>query len=397
MPDRAPAVARMQSGPGRLDQVRVLAGLARFVGAGYLAFAVLFAGQIWAMGRFGIGPALATLALILGPGFALRVSAAVTGGYRAIPLLSILCAAGFVAGVAVWLMTVRGVADPPALTLLIGIGAMPALALAQWRPFREALAVLVLCQLLAAYAVDRGEHDGVGSMLIDAAFTVVFAGVFVMVTRQVVLAGRVIDASAQAVIGEATETARRLEFARVNALIHDRVLATLLAVGPGPADDRLAAQAREALDELALLESGATAETFTGEELLTQLRTAVRIAGADVPILVDPDGGGDRQARYPVEVCTALCAAVGEAVRNSLRHAGPLAECAVLVQLRPRGLALTVVDDGAGFDPGAVPADRLGVQYSIRERVEALPGGGARIVSEPGRGTTVFLSWEDQP
>ncbi len=397
MPARAtafrPPIVRRQS-----EEVRVLAGLARFAGAGYIAFPVIFGRQIWALREFGAITAIAVLMLILAPGIALRASAAVRGGYRWVPLLSILCLLGFVAGVGIWVAAVHAGASAPPAIWLIGVGSLPALALAQWRSIGEGLAALAGCQVLAAYTIDLAERLGPASMAVDAVFTVVFVSVFVVLTHQVVVAGRVIDESAEAVIGEATETARRLEFARVNALIHDRVLATLLAVEPGPADDRLAAQAREALDELAALESGATAESFSGDELLAQLRTAVRLWDGDVPILVHSAACADAaECRYPRQVCSALCAAVGEAVRNSLRHAGCGAECLVLVHLQPHALRLTVMDDGPGFDPDAVPADRLGLQYSIRGRLEALAGGSVHIDSEPGAGTAVHLDWERVP
>jgi signal transduction histidine kinase len=53
-------------------------------------------------------------------------------------------------------------------------------------------------------------------------------------------------------------------------------------------------------------------------------------------------------------------------------------------------LALTVVDDGRGFDPG-VPGDRdaehLGL-LGMRERARLL-GGQVEVRSAPGQGTTV--------
>ena len=89
----------------------------------------------------------------------------------------------------------------------------------------------------------------------------------------------------------------------------------------------------------------------------------------------------------------ALAEAVGEAVRNSVGHAGPDAECAVLVEIGD-ALRVTVADDGVGFDPGAVPPERLGIEVSIRQRLRELPGAQARLRSAPGEGTTVQMAWE---
>jgi signal transduction histidine kinase len=55
---------------------------------------------------------------------------------------------------------------------------------------------------------------------------------------------------------------------------------------------------------------------------------------------------------------------------------------------------VTVLDDGQGFDPAAVRPGRLGLSVSIVERMEALPGGRATIVSRPGVGTRVSISWQ---
>jgi signal transduction histidine kinase len=61
---------------------------------------------------------------------------------------------------------------------------------------------------------------------------------------------------------------------------------------------------------------------------------------------------------------------------------------------------ITVRDEGAGFDQDDVPAERLGLRVSIRERL-AKVGGLARIASRPGEGTTVTIMWpasdDDEP
>ena len=58
------------------------------------------------------------------------------------------------------------------------------------------------------------------------------------------------------------------------------------------------------------------------------------------------------------------------------------------------GVRVEVADDGAGFDPQAVPPHRYGVRESIQARMAAV-GGQAEIVSAPGQGTRVLLEWSD--
>ena len=79
-----------------------------------------------------------------------------------------------------------------------------------------------------------------------------------------------------------------------------------------------------------------------------------------------------------------------EAVNNALRHAGAR-HIAVGLDARNGGVALTVDDDGAGFDPAspALRSRRLGLT-SMEERARAL-GGTLTIDSRPGAGTCIRL------
>jgi signal transduction histidine kinase len=74
-----------------------------------------------------------------------------------------------------------------------------------------------------------------------------------------------------------------------------------------------------------------------------------------------------------------------EALANVARHSGATA---VVIRLAVAGdrLALTISDDGRGFDPQA-PHAGLGL-HSMRERVQSLDGD-FHVDSEPGRGATV--------
>ena len=91
-------------------------------------------------------------------------------------------------------------------------------------------------------------------------------------------------------------------------------------------------------------------------------------------------------------VAEALLTATEEALRNSLRHAGP-ANLTVHVTVRDGGVEVNVLDDGVGFDPAAVPGERLGIAQSIEARMRDAAGGSAQVVSTPGVGTRVVLGW----
>jgi signal transduction histidine kinase len=100
---------------------------------------------------------------------------------------------------------------------------------------------------------------------------------------------------------------------------------------------------------------------------------------------IDLDVAGDCPARMQTDVFRIA----QEALHNALRHAG--AEH-IEVRLRCGGdaLELTVADDGAGFDAGAVRSRRLGLT-TMDERARAI-GGALEIESEPCAGTTVRLT-----
>jgi hypothetical protein len=86
----------------------------------------------------------------------------------------------------------------------------------------------------------------------------------------------------------------------------------------------------------------------------------------------------------------ALDAAVEQCLQNVARHAG-VEVAQVVVSREADDLVVLVVDEGCGFDPEQVPADRLGLADSVRGRIAEL-GGSVAVWSRPGAGTTVMLS-----
>jgi signal transduction histidine kinase len=62
----------------------------------------------------------------------------------------------------------------------------------------------------------------------------------------------------------------------------------------------------------------------------------------------------------------------------------------LFLEVEDNSLDVIVTDQGTGFEPDAVPADRKGISESIRSRVERV-GGEVEIESELGEGTEVIL------
>lgn len=91
--------------------------------------------------------------------------------------------------------------------------------------------------------------------------------------------------------------------------------------------------------------------------------------------------------RLDPDVETAVFRIVQESLSNIRKHATART---VRIVLEPRGerdLAVSISDDGVGFDVGHVPPDRFGLE-GIRQRAR-LFGREATISSEPGKGTRI--------
>jgi PAS domain S-box-containing protein len=80
---------------------------------------------------------------------------------------------------------------------------------------------------------------------------------------------------------------------------------------------------------------------------------------------------------------------VQEALTNVSRHAGAT-QVTVHLARRRRRVVLTIVDNGAGFDPTQPRLSGLGLT-TMRERVEMM-GGDLRIRAGTGRGTTIYVA-----
>lgn len=84
----------------------------------------------------------------------------------------------------------------------------------------------------------------------------------------------------------------------------------------------------------------------------------------------------------------ALVAALAEACQNAVRHGAP--PVSVYVEVRPRAIEAFVKDNGEGFDPATIAADRHGVRDSIVGRMHR--AGGSATIRRLARGTEIALS-----
>ena len=176
---------------------------------------------------------------------------------------------------------------------------------------------------------------------------------------------------------------RATERAEIAAHLHDSVLQTLALIQRRAGNEhdvvRLArAQERELRGWL---------YRDPGKEA-GQLSEGIKAAAAEVE-----DALGHAVEVVSVGDCAmterheALVQAAREAMLNAARHGG--GAVSVYLEVTDGAVEVFVKDRGPGFDPDAVPADRLGVRESIIGRMNR-HGGTAAIISSPD-GTEVRL------
>jgi len=377
------------------DRIRRMFG--RFVAAGYAAYLFFISPIALAEAHLTASWWMPTaMTAVFGTGLALG---AVTflPDVRWVSRLAAANAIAFLVAALLWWPAWTGESSPTTSwqSMIPGIAGLAAVAAWRPRPVLGYLAVSVLVVQTTNLVLVR---DTTGYHFVpELAFSLMFCGVFAVAAIVALRTGNLLDstiATAQeSVVAAAAARAKTVERERFDALVHDQVMSTLLAAGRDGADEMLAAQARRALATFDALRRGdEPEERFDVEQVLARLRSAASDVDEDTDFTVET---GDAAGGYPPEPVRVIAEALSEAVRNSVRHAGPGARRALHVDLGPDSIRVVVRDDGRGFDPRAVDPHRMGIRASIRGRLNRLPGGWADIASTPDVGTTVTLTWTD--
>jgi two-component system NarL family sensor kinase len=202
---------------------------------------------------------------------------------------------------------------------------------------------------------------------------------------------------------ESATLARADERTRMAREIHDTIAQGLAAIAlqietalrsVGKDPDRVRERleqalttARENLDEarrsVTALRTGATA----GKPLAQALAALVRELTSESGIPVSFSVRGSCSLSRAVE--GEMFRIAEQALTNVRQHAKARNVRVTLLCTKKR-TAMTIEDDGGGFDPHRVSAERHGIK-GMRERAE-LMGGTFRMTSRAGRGTTVRVT-----
>lgn len=189
--------------------------------------------------------------------------------------------------------------------------------------------------------------------------------------------------------GERVRRIRDEQRSEMAAHLHDSVLQTLALIqnraGASSEAGRLArAQERELRSWL--FEGDAPADS----DLASDLRDFAAALELDYAVRMDVVAVGMSAERASGE----LAAAAREAMLNAARHAG--GEVSVYLEGSSRSVDVWIRDRGPGFDPAAVPADRLGVRESIIGRMRRAGGTATVRPGAGGTGTEVHLRFETE-
>lgn len=233
----------------------------------------------------------------------------------------------------------------------------------------------------------------------DASYGLIIGLVVLVVGVTFRRAARGVDVARDTALARYDEAVRlhavEAERVEVDAIVHDSVLAALQAAdrAASPAQSRAAASL--AVKALAHFRDAGLAPAENDALVTTgELAVALATAATSMERHIDVTSLGTRERMLPSVVAEAMVLAATQAMQNSIQHGGrgPVERAVLVRSTEPRGVIVSIEDDGEGFDPTTIEPGRLGVRVSIVERMVSI-GGRALIDSSPGRGTTVTLSW----
>jgi signal transduction histidine kinase len=239
--------------------------------------------------------------------------------------------------------------------------------------------------IAAAYVASVQHPAGAWFLVLQALVTAVLMTLLRKGGRS---ADAVVDASLRGEQEVRAEAARRADEREQHRQLHDTILSTLTMIASGTFPGKsavLAAQAGRDLEVLRRLRAMPDDLSGDAEDLCGHIRK-VTAQAAPLTVRLMP-----AEVRLPLAVTQHIADSVAEALRNVARHAG-ICQADVTVRGGDGWAAVEIADQGAGFDPDAVPPSRRGIRESITGRMSAV-GGSAIVASRPGTGTTVLLRW----
>jgi len=198
-----------------------------------------------------------------------------------------------------------------------------------------------------------------------------------------------------AVIAERQRLARELHDSVTQSLYSVTLYANAaaLALAAGKADvtavylQELQETAQEGMRDMRLLIFQLHPPVLETEGLVAALQA--RLAAVENRAGLQTEFRIEGERRLPIAIESELFWIAQEALNNVRKHAAAR-HVTVHLHFTDATICLEVVDDGVGFDPQGVPAERRGGLRTIAERTARI-GGELTYESKPGEGTRVTL------
>jgi signal transduction histidine kinase len=234
--------------------------------------------------------------------------------------------------------------------------------------------------------------------LLDSAYILVFgfaiAGLVQLVRDGATDVDVANTAAIQSAIDKASLDAIERERSRLDALVHDQVLHTLLLAARAHSGVEKQAAVRSATVAIESLQRAEDEVATIGSVTPLGLFKAIEKAALDLDprVAVTSRGGGSEN--LDPEVAQALTEATLQALDNAIQHSQAKTIELLLDSPEEYSLVFEIVDDGIGFRLDRATRDRIGIRTSIQARVESV-GGRAEIESAPGMGVKVSLRWRN--
>ncbi|MGW0638303.1 sensor histidine kinase [Nocardia salmonicida] len=381
------------------DTTRVTRLIARFIGLGYLIYLPLLTKDIRANAQYldAWWTPAAVVAIFLPPTALLVMSyrdsaVAIHRVATAMPPLYLLAAC-------TWLLAWNGELSASPLWL----AAIPALAAMAgaivWRPWWTItyLSVLIfVVHFLGRFRAPEIRSPFVLEWLFSWSFSLVYvAGILMMMHT-----ARVLDATRAASYEAAAQTEVLLKHesdrTEMRAFLHDGVIFGL-TMASELGDDKVRSFAQDVLDDLdqdiEIIGAESSTNLLSMAVAIERIEENIHRFDSDARIQVVDVATSTSAPFFEARTVHAIRMSVGEAIRNSLRHAGAPARRTVRIAPDHHRLSVVVEDDGVGFDTSETP-DGIGLEQ-MKKRMAHLRGGNIDIRSEPGGGTTVSLSWRE--
>jgi len=198
-----------------------------------------------------------------------------------------------------------------------------------------------------------------------------------------------------AVLAERQRLARELHDSVTQSLYSVTLYANAaaLALAAGKQDvtaaylQELQETAQEGMRDMRLLIFQLHPPVLEAEGLVAALQARLAAVEGRAGLQIEFRIEGER--RLPIAIEGELYWIAQEALNNVRKHAAAR-HVTVHLHFTAATICLEVLDDGVGFDPGAVPAERRGGLRTIAERTARI-GGKLTYESAPGEGTRVLV------